>query len=392
MSVHEKLDDKGREKVQCRECGEYHHRLDVHLKKHDMKVSEYKDKYPGALTISQTASDIAASAARKAMEKRMGKTSKQVKAAIEVEAAAATAHNAYPFGVATLFSREDLTEEDKQHLHEHDAEWKPGKREVEEWELLAIGIEDNSPVYLHGPTGCGKSTAVIEMSVVLNQPLIRFQGTQQAKEAHIIGHTDLVVDEASGESITQWTDGLLPKCMRNGWWLLVDEFTALPAGILFAFQAVLEGNKLMLPTGEVVKPHEHFRLIATDNTNGRGDDSGLYAGTHVMNEATMDRFSVVIACDYPEPEHEAKILVAKGGVDLKTAERMVSCANKVREAARNEACFCTFSLRRLIAWAKMTKRLGDARKASQPTVLNKLNRDDAEFVNSIIQRYFGGDV
>ena len=388
MSATKKIDDKGREKVQCKECGEYHHRLDVHLKKHKMTAKEYKKKYPGAKTISEAASEKAAAAARKAMEKRMGKPA----AAAAVKASTPEDKEAFKIGVARLLQRKGLSEADKQHLQEHDAYWMPGKRELEEWELLAIGIQDNTPVYLHGPTGCGKSTGVMELAAALGQPLIRFQGSQQAKESAIIGKTDLVVDEESGEQVTRWTDGLLPKCMRHGWWLLVDEFTALPPGILFAFQAVLEGNQLMLPTGEVVKPHEHFRLIATDNTNGRGDDSGLYAGTHVMNEATMDRFGVVIACDYPEAEHEQKILVAKAGVEPKMAEKMVRVANKVREAAANEACFCTFSLRRLIAWAKLTKRLGDVRKASKPTVLNKLGREDSEFVNSIIQRYFGGDV
>lgn len=388
MSVNNPKDSKGRDKVQCRICKEWYHRLDVHLsRKHGMKAAEYKAEFPGAETISKAASDKAASAARKSMEKRMGTTTPLAVAKEEKK------DDAFKIGVARLYQREGLSKEDKLYVPQHDPYWMPGKRELEEWELLAIGIQDNIPVYLHGPTGCGKSTGALELAAALNQPCIRFQGTQQAKESAIIGKTDLVVDDESGEQVTRWTDGLLPRCMRNGWWILVDEFTALPPGILFAFQAVLEGNQLTLPTGEVVRPQEHFRIIATDNTNGRGDDSGLYAGTHVMNEATMDRFGIVIAYQYPEPEHEAKILVAKCGVAPKVAEKMVAVAAKVREAFANETCFCTFSLRRLIAWAGLTTRLGgDARKASRPAVLNKLGKEDADFVNSIIQRYFGGDV
>lgn len=391
MGVNKRTDDKGREKVECLECGEFHHRLDVHLKKHDMRVAAYKEKHPGALTISKAASAKAREAGKKAMEKRMG-GAKPAKVAKAKPPKGKDDSDAFKIGVARLYERSGLSKDDKHHVPVHDPCWMPGLREMDEWELLAIGIQDKHPVYLHGPTGCGKSVRALELASALNQPCVRFQGTQQAKESTIIGKTDLVVDEESGEQVTRWTDGLLPKCMRNGWWILVDEFTALPPGILFAFQAVLEGNQLMLPSGEVVTPHEHFRIIATDNTAGRGDDSGLYAGTHVMNEATMDRFGIVIASDYPEPEHEARILVTKGDVDPKVAEKMVACANKVREAAANETCFCTFSLRRLIAWARLTTRLGDVRKASAPAVLNKLSKEDSEFVDSIIQRYFGGDI
>jgi len=113
----------------------------------------------------------------------------------------------------------------------------------------------------------------------------------------------------------------------------------------------------------------------------------------VCTRAPSDRFGIVIACEYPNADHEAKILCAKGDVSAKVAEKMVRVARKVRESFANEACFCTFSTRRLIAWAKMTTRFsGDARKASRPTVLNKLGREDSEFVNGLIQRYFGGDV
>lgn len=398
MSVHSKIDDKGREKVKCKECGEYHHRLDVHLKKHGMKAAEYKAKYPGSLTISAAASEKAAEAARKSMEKRMGKSlavtvaKKAAKVAKSKPASESGEGEAFKIGVARLFQRADLLADEQELVPVHDPLWMPGKRALEEWELIAVAVQDNTPVYLHGDTGCGKSTGVLELASALNQPCRRVQMSQQFKEATMIGKTELVIDD-HGNQITKWVDGLLPEAMRRGWWLVIDEFTATPPGILFALQAVLEGAPLMLPSGEVVKPHKNFRIAATDNTNGLGDDSGRFAGTHVMNDATMDRFGVVIACDYPEADQEAKIIVAKGRVDPKVAEKMVRVANKVREARRNEVCFCSFSLRRLISWSKMTTRFGgDARKASKSAILSKLSAEDSEFVNGLIQRYFGGDV
>lgn len=386
-SAKNKIDEKGREKVECRLCGSWFHRLDVHLKSHKYTADQYRAEFPGAPTISEAASQKAREAARASMDKRMGKTTKKS------TEGAKSGPEAFKIGVARLHQRIDLTSDEKVHIPVHDAYWMPGKRELEEWELLAVGVQDNTPVYLHGPTGCGKSTGAMELAAALGQPLTRVQMSQQFKESTMIGKTDLVVDEKTGEQVTRWTDGLLPTAMRFGRWLLIDEITATPPGIMFALQAVLEGNALMLPTGEAVKPHKHFRIIATDNTNGRGDESGLYVGTHVMNEATLDRFGVVIACDYPTPDDEAKIIEAKGGVSNKVAQKMVAVARKVRDAFANETCFCTFSTRRLIAWARLTSRLeGDIRKASKPAILNKLSTDDAKFVDGIIQRHFGGEV
>lgn len=386
-----KYDSKHREMVQCQICKLWYHRLDVHLKSHKYTVSKYRSKYPGWPTISETASSKAREAAKVSMEQRMGKKSSS-KSTKDVPSPKS---DKLPFmvGVARLYERDDLAEGECEFVPNHDPHWMPGKRELEEWELLAIGIQDNLPVYLHGPTGCGKSAGVMELAAILNQPLTRVQMTQQFKESTMIGKTDLVVDESTGLQVTQWTDGLLPAAMRRGWWLLVDEITATPPGIMFAVQAVLEGNPLVLPTGEVVKPHKHFRIVATDNTNGRGDESGLYAGTHVMNEATLDRFGVVIVCDYPLADDEIRIITSKGGVSGKTARSMVAVARKVRDAFANESCFCTFSTRRLIAWARLTTRLnGDVRKASRPSIINKLSSDDSKFVDGLIQRHFGGNV
>jgi len=388
------LDDDGRRKVECLECGgKYYHRLDVHLPaKHKIKVADYRAKYPGAATMSEYAKERASKAQSgrgkvAAPKTPTTHTEKAEETRIEVE-------GEYRIGVARLHKRDDLTELDKAYVPKHDENYIFGDVEMENWEDVAVGIEDGEPVYIGGPTGCGKTMGVMEMAAVLNQPVRRVQLNRDFKVGEFVGRGTLVTDD-DGNTITGWKDGVLTEAMRNGWWLLLDEIDQSHPDVLMKLQAVLEGSPLVLTEnfGEVVRPHPRFRVIATANTFGRGDEAGLYVGAKVMNEAMMDRFGVVIKAEYPKAETEVTIISRRTGLGKREAMKMVKVAHKVREALEKEECCCTFSTRRLVAWAHKTVRYrGDARRASKTAILNKMETEDARFVNHLVQRYFGGEV
>jgi len=390
-SANQKFDKQGNKKIECQVCGKYYHRLDVHLKtKHGMSVSDYNHQFPGAPTISE-------SARQNAQQAQKIRSAGQASASVAAVQAAKVDDdpNTLKIGVARLKIRDDLTEQDKAHLQTHDPHWVFGAKEMEQWEALAVGIEHNTPVYIAGPTGCGKTAAVKELAAAMNQPLRRVQLNRDFKVAEFTGRATLEIDPNNGQQITGWKDGVATEAMRMGHWLLLDEIDQIHPDVLMKLQAILEGSALVLTEnfGEVIEPHPNFRLIATANTLGRGDDSGLYAGAKVMNEATMDRFGIVIKAGYAEKNTEANLLVARTGVAKDMARKMVEVAHKVREALAKEETSATFSTRRLIAWATMTVTFGCPRTASKYTVLNKLeDEEDAQFINGMIQRYFGGDV
>lgn len=383
------IDKDGNERIQCRECDGWFHRLDVHLKVHTMDVKRYNRKHPSALTISQYAIDNARKAQGAAVAKLAGQAPKPALAFAPKPAADNT--KIFKIGVARLTMRDNLNEADAARVPKHDDYWTPGKVELAQWELLGVGIQTKTPVFIFGPTGCGKTSGAKELAAALNQPVRRVQMNKDWEYEAFVGCKELV-QTPEGNTITTFEDGVLTEAIRKGYWFLLDEMDAAPPDILLALQGVLEDGVLVLPTGEVVEPHPDFRLIATGNTNGRGDDTGLYAGTHVLNEATLDRFGVVIKADYPDTPTSIKILVDRTGIDIGKARKMQECAVKVREALANDACSCTFSLRRLIRWAELTVLLGDTRRAAEAAVTNKLSGDDEKFVNGLIQRYFGGEV
>jgi cobaltochelatase CobS len=381
------FDAKGDKKVRCLECSSpsYYHRLDVHLStKHGMSVASYTSKHPGADTISEAAK----AAASKGQVKSVAAATAKIKA-VEVEDAP------LHIGVARVKLTKSVSEADRVFIPNHDENWKIGTREKAYLEALALGIEEREHVALVGPTGSGKSAMTLELGSIVGQPVRRMNLTGDSRVQDFLGEKVVDVDPTSGQAVVVWRDGILPQAMRRGHWLLLDEVDAAPPAILFALQAVLEKDgKLVLPGngGEVVKPHPNFRVIATANTKGRGDDSGLYAGTNILNEAFWDRFGIVIEMDYADEATEIDIVTAKTGLDPKIVAKMVRVARTVRESHAKEEAFCTFSTRRLIAWASKTVRYGDPLKAAKYTVISKLSGDDAKTVHGIIQRYFGGAV
>jgi len=158
-SSKDKLDAKGRLKVECKICSCWFHRLDVHLtKKHSMTVESYQKTYPGSEILSATAKELGHK------DKAVNKTSKK-KQAEKAEKPAPVDSDSFSIGVANLKMRKDLTELDKIDVPEHDDNWCVDQVGLEMWEDIAVGVEDNEPIYIGGPTGCGKTASAEALSI-----------------------------------------------------------------------------------------------------------------------------------------------------------------------------------------------------------------------------------
>jgi cobaltochelatase CobS len=193
---------------------------------------------------------------------------------------------------------------------------------------------------------------------------------------------------------TVWVDGVLPKAMKEGLWLILDEIDFAEPAILSVLNAVLEKNgKLMLKEKghEIVTPHKDFRIFATANGVGcMSDFRGLYQGTNIMNEAFLDRWRCYHV-DYLPAEEEAKVLAAT--VDKMTiglASQLVKVGNMIREAFKKEEVSCTMSLRRLIDWSELMVRYRDPIKAANPAIFSKVSKEDKEVIEGVIKRVLLG--
>jgi len=259
-------------------------------------------------------------------------------------------------------------------------------------EALILSVKLNENILIVGPTGCGKTHHVLQLASRLNQPLVRVNMTGDIRVADFVGERVVELDKDSGESIITFQYGLLPQAMREGWWLLIDEFDAMPSAIGFVLQSVLEGGDLVLKEngGEIIKRHPDFRLMATANTRGKGDATGLYTGTQILNEATLDRFGICVAAQYLPYHEEVKLIQAKSGItDVRYQHlfsSMVRVATLVREGASKGECEASFSTRRLIAWAKLYVSLKSIGLAADLAFLNKQEDAEKDYLLGIINR------
>lgn len=224
------------------------------------------------------------------------------------------------------------------------------------------------PLYVCGPTGCGKTSLLKQVAARLHYPVFEITGHGRLEFSEIVGHLSV----KNGGMEFQY--GPLALAMRYGGLLVFNEIDITDPSTLCGLNGVLDGEPLTIPEngGEIIKPHPMFRFAATGNSNGGSDETGLYQGVLRQNLAALDRYWF---CEvgYPSPDAEKKLLATFAPVlpeDIR--DRMVSLANEVREqfiAGQSGASGfeITFSTRSLLRWADLTLRFQPlARQGIQP--------------------------
>lgn len=203
----------------------------------------------------------------------------------------------------------------------------------EEAAYVETMMKHNANIYFSGPTGCGKTEMFIRLFNKMGSDFHRVNFDGEFSKSDFVGDWVLDSTEASGTKMV-YNDGVLPRAMKEGIPLLLDEYDAAPAEILFTLQSVLEGKPLYnTRRPEKVVPKEGFMIVATANTVGKGDMSSLYAGTRLMNEANLNRFHYVLRMGYPKQDVERAIVMKRTGAPQEMVQKIVEFMAAARKAA-----------------------------------------------------------
>lgn len=264
---------------------------------------------------------------------------------------------------------------------------------------VLMSIVYGKPLWAAGPTGSGKSSLIMQVAARLGYMLRRVNFDAEMTRLDFIGRDTLVTD-GSGKTVSKYIDGILPDTMGKPMLLLLDEIDFIRPDVAAVLMPVAEmdGTPLVITEdgGRIVQPDPMFRIFATSNTKGTGDDTRVYQGTRPQSMALRNRFTGgFIEVDYLKEPQEVKMVMSKvPGLHKTLAEQLVRCANEIRRAFVQGDIMETCSPRDLFAVAQSYLRFnaltGDhkvsLKSALELNLLNRASAAEKQSINELIQR------
>jgi cobaltochelatase CobS len=252
-------------------------------------------------------------------------------------------------------------------------------------------IVSNQRMYLQGHTGSGKTTLVEQIAARLNWPFMRINFDSEITRMDLIGRDTL----KDGKSV--FVDGVLPRMMSGPYISVFDEIDFCRPDVAYVMQSVLEGNSFRITEdgGREVKPHPMFRMFATGNTVGQGDEHGMYQGARPQSLAFLDRFQIWGKVPYLN-EEERKELIKRQYPALE--EQTVGIINKY--ATEHLTAFVQgnvlqpISPRGILALAKAVSHLSVfnagktkvMKEAITMTILDRCTSNDYAVLKGVVDR------
>ena len=132
---------------------------------------------------------------------------------------------------------------------------------------ILAGFAYNRRVLIQGLHGTGKSTHIEQVAARLNWPCLRINLDGQITRMDLIGKEIITLED--GKQVTQFQEGLIPWSLQRSIALILDEYDAGQADVMFVIQRMLEreGRLTLLDQNRVIEPNPAFR-ITKPWTNG----------------------------------------------------------------------------------------------------------------------------
>ena len=245
-------------------------------------------------------------------------------------------------------------------------------------DMLAYAVTTNERIWLHGHTGTGKSSLVDQVAARLGYPVVRVNFDGEISRMDLIGRE--VLRQEGGTTVSEFVDGIIPRAMQRPCILLLDEIDFVRTEVSYVLQRLLETDGELVITedgGRRVKADPMFRIVATGNTQGRGNETGHYPGARSQSAAFLDRFTVWGEVKY----------LTRPQIETMTGNKTIAAYYLEHTLAFLDGQIdVPLSPRGLMAWATMTKALDDLQGAFTATLVNRANEADAAVMKGIMDR------
>jgi nitric oxide reductase NorQ protein len=261
-----------------------------------------------------------------------------------------------------------------QYLISEEPYYRPVRHEVE---LYEAAYDARMPVMLKGPTGCGKSRFVEYMAWRLKKPLITIACNEDMTASDLVGRFLLDING------TRWQDGPLTVAARIGAICYLDEVVEARQDTTVVIHPLTD-HRRNLPLekkGELVHAHPDFQLVISYNP-------GYQSLMKDLKQSTKQRFGA-LDFDYPSLEIETEIVAHEGGVDAKTAEKLVQVAQRSRNL-KGHGLDEGMSTRLLVYAAQLIKKDIAPQAACQMALVRPLTDDPdmRDTLDAAVNTYF----
>ena len=187
-----------------------------------------------------------------------------------------------------------------------------------EVELFSAAYENQIPVLLKGPTGCGKTRFMEHMAWRLQRPLITVSCHDDLTASDLVGRYLIVGGE------TSWVDGPLAHAVRAGGICYLDEIVEARKDTTVVIHPLADDRRVlpMEKTGELLQAPAEFCLAVSYNP-------GYQSVLKDLKQSTRQRFVAIEFC-YPGVELEQAIVAKESGLEAELAAKLVRFAGMTR--------------------------------------------------------------
>ena len=239
-----------------------------------------------------------------------------------------------------------------------------------EVDVFTMAFQNQLPLMLKGPTGCGKTRFVSHMAEKLKRPLYTVACHDDLTAADLVGRYLI----EGGETV--WRDGPLTRAVREGGICYLDEVVEARKDTTVVIHP-LSDDRRVLPidrTGELLEASDDFMLVISYNPGYQNLLKGL-------KPSTRQRF-VSLTFDYPKSETEQNIIKRETGLNDFMTRQLVDLSNSLRRLKDHDLEESVST--RLIVYTSTLIQAGmDPIQACRSALIEPLS-DDEEVVKALM--------